>query len=289
MIFSALVLWRAGCCGFRPRQPGRRHVIAISPAVAADLKVLGLERRTHVIANGLDVGTYAPAAQDGRLLDALAGLPLAPPSCLRVGLVATYARWKGQAVFLDAAAELAKTCPGLPVRFYVIGGPIYRTRGSQYTKDELLQHAGCLGIADRVGFIGFQSDVVPIYRALDVVVHASTAPEPFGLTIIEAMACGKPVIATLGGGVADIIEPGRDALGIAPANSSLLAGTMRSLLEDSLLRASLGAEARRTVCRRFNQDRIGTQVLDLYFRLTALSIETLAPKESAPALSAKPL
>src|SRR5207253_2042316 len=83
---------------------------------------------------------------------------------------------------------------GLPVRFYVAGGPVYQTQGSQFSADELRGLAARLGLAGRVGFISFREDTAALYRALDVVVHASTQPEPFGLTVIEAMGCGRPVI-----------------------------------------------------------------------------------------------
>jgi len=59
-------------------------------------------------------------------------------------------------------------------------------------------------IENRVGFVPFQDNPADVYRALDIVVHASTKPEPFGRTIVEAMACGKPVIAAQTGGAAEL-------------------------------------------------------------------------------------
>jgi glycosyltransferase involved in cell wall biosynthesis len=87
--------------------------------------------------------------------------------------------------------------------------------------------------------------------------------------------------------VVDIIEPGRNALGVPPADASAMAGALRSLFEDASLRASLGAQARQTVCRRFNQDRIGSEVLDLYRQLAALSVATQTPRDSSPVLLAE--
>jgi glycosyltransferase involved in cell wall biosynthesis len=187
-----------------------------------------------------------------------------------VGLIDTYARWKGHDVFLEAAARLANIFRERPLRFYIVGGPIYQTRGSQYDQGELREMARRLGIADRVGFVDFQVNVVPVYRALDVVVHASTTPEPFGLTIIEAMACGKPVVASLAGGVADIIQTSYDAIGVSTGDEEGLVGAIRMLLENSQLRAELGVRARQTVCEKFAQDRVGPQMLELYRVLTAL-------------------
>jgi glycosyltransferase involved in cell wall biosynthesis len=244
--------------------------IAISRAVAEDLKTLPFAGPIEVLANVVNVDEFAPKAQDGALLDHLAGLPAADLSCLRVGLIATYARWKGHEVFLQAAACLRSRDHGAKphsVRFYIIGGPIYRTQGSQYQKEELQQLAQKLGVSDCVGFINFQQEVAPIYRALDIVVQASTSPEPFGLTIIEAMACGKPVVASLAGGVVEIIRPGYDALGVPPCSVPALTDAIDLLLSDSALRVRLGEQARETVSKRFNQERIGEHLVNIYSNL----------------------
>jgi glycosyltransferase involved in cell wall biosynthesis len=237
--------------------------IAISHAVARDLQTACITAPTHVVPNGIDVGEFAPGAPDGDLLDRLAGFK-PDASVLRIGLVATYAHWKGHDIFLEAAAKLSQEMPGCPMRFYVIGGPIYQTRGSQFDLVELQKMAHELGIIDQVGFIGFQREVAPFYRSLDVVVHASKAPEPFGLTIVEAMACGKAVVATMAGGVVEIIRPGHDALGVPPGNAEAMADALRVLVEDRELRLRLGANARQTVCERFDQNRLGGQVLSIY-------------------------
>ena len=82
----------------------------------------------------------------------MAGMPQAPPNTVRVGLVATLARWKGHATFLEAIARLPAH---LPVRAYIVGDAVYQTEGSQYSLDELRELARSLGVADRVGFTGF--------------------------------------------------------------------------------------------------------------------------------------
>jgi glycosyltransferase involved in cell wall biosynthesis len=97
------------------------------------------------------------------------------------------------------------------LRYFIVGGPIYQTQGSQYAAWELGGVAPRL--ADRVGFIPFQSDTASVYCALDVVAHASTKPEPFGRTIAEAMACGRAVIAMEAGGTAELFVHKIDAFG----------------------------------------------------------------------------
>ncbi len=164
--------------------------------------------------NAVDTDHFAPAEHDGAELDRLAGLEPAGPGVVRVGLVATYANWKGHDVFLDALARLPATGP--PVRGYIVGGPIYATAGSQFTRDELEQRAAANGLAGRFGFVPFQTDPADVYRMLDVAVHASTRPEPFGLTIAEAMSCGKPVVVSAAGGAAELFTPEYDGLGHTP-------------------------------------------------------------------------
>ena len=121
---------------------------------------------------------------------------------------------EGAGRFLDALARLPAAGP--PVRGYIVGGPIYATAGSQFTRDELERRAAANGLAGRVGFVPFQTDPADVYRMLDVAVHASTRPEPFGLTIAEAMGCGKPVVVSAAGGAAELFTPGHDGLGHTP-------------------------------------------------------------------------
>ena len=118
--------------------------------------------------------TGRPGPGDGPALDRASGLPEAPPGTLRVGLVATFATWKGHGVFLDAVARLPADSPA---RFYIVGGPIYRSAGSQVSLDELRAHAAGLGLGDRVGFAGHQADpAAAAGGGSDVVVTPARGP-----------------------------------------------------------------------------------------------------------------
>jgi glycosyltransferase involved in cell wall biosynthesis len=236
--------------------------VAVSEAVARDARPLLDNVPIEVILNAVDIERFAPGVGDGPALDRLAGLPAAN-RLLRIGLVATYARWKGQEVFLDAVTKLPAD---LPARCYIIGGPIYQTAGSQFTEAQLRQAIAARGLERRVGLIGFQTDTPAIYRALDIVVHASTRPEPFGLTIAEAMACGRPVIVAAAGGAAELFTEGRDALGVAPGDAASLAAAMGRLAEDVNFRQHMSAAARQTALTRFSRDRLGPQLLAAYHR-----------------------
>ena len=118
---------------------------------------------------------------------------------------------EGAPTFLEAIARLPAS---LNVRAYVIGGALYETEGSQVSIAELRETSVRLGLTARVGFTGFVDDPAPAIRALDVVVHASTEPEPFGLVIAEALACGRPLVVSLAGGAAELVTPGVDAIAV---------------------------------------------------------------------------
>jgi glycosyltransferase involved in cell wall biosynthesis len=241
--------------------------IANSAAVAEDARhVLG-RVPVHPVHNGVDTERFSPGPSEGGRLDSLAGLPPAPEGTVRLGLVATYARWKGQEVFLQAAARLRALHPSHAVRFYVVGSPVYRTPGSQYAEAELRATAHALGLEGQVGFIPFQSEPAPIYRALDGVVHASTRPEPFGMTIVEAMSCARAVVVSAAGGAAELVRSGHDALTFTPGDVEGLAGAMARLVREPELRARLGEEARRSVLARFTRERYAAQVRDVYMKV----------------------
>ncbi|HWH94452.1 MAG TPA: glycosyltransferase, partial [Baekduia sp.] len=128
----------------------------------------------------------------------------------RVGIVGRITPWKGQHVFLEA---FARAFPDPGVRAAVIGSATF---GEDAYERELRDKARALGIEDRVDFTGFVEDVGGELRRLDLLVHASVLPEPFGLVVIEGMAAGVPVIAAAAGGPAEHIEDGREGLLVPP-------------------------------------------------------------------------
>ncbi|GMU00298.1 hypothetical protein KH5H1_44180 [Corallococcus caeni] len=241
--------------------------IANSQAVGDDARTVLGGVPVHVVPNGVDVERFSPGPGDGAHLDALAALPPAPTGTLRVGLVATYARWKGHDVFLEAAARLVRQAPTLPVRFYLVGGPLYRTPLSQFSEAELRGHVERHGLTGRVGFVPFQADPTSVYRALDVFVHASTRREPFGLTIAEALSCGRAAVVTRTSGAAEALHDGEDVLTTEPGDAEALARALLRLLEDASLRERLASAARDTAVRDFSRERYARDILGVYRRV----------------------
>jgi len=252
--------------------------IAIAEAVGRDAREVLDPLPVEVVYTAIDLDEFAPGAGDGPWLDGLAGLPTAEPGVARVGLVAVYARWKGQDLLLEAAARIAAIRPGAKVRFFIIGGPIYKTQGSQFREDELRAQAESLGLGDRVGFVPFRRDTANVYRALDVVVHASTQPEPFGRTIVEAMACARPVIVSDAGGASETFTQDVDAVGFPPGDADALASAILGLLDDPARRERIALEARRSATARFARPRFGTEMAAAYARL--MKADRLSPSST---------
>lgn len=236
-------------------------IVAVSSSVAADIaQALRGSTPICMVHNAVALDHFNPCGARADL-DVLSGLPQAGSEVVRVGLVATAARWKGQEIFLRALASLPRTAP---VRGYVIGGPIYETEGSQFALAELRSMAARYGIGERAGFTGYLDDVASALRALDVVVHASTAPEPFGLVIAEAMGCGRAVVSSGLGGAAELIEDGRNALTYPYDAPEKLAATIMQLVSDRELRLRLGVEGRKSAEARFDRKRLGEQFTSIY-------------------------
>lgn len=217
----------------------------------------------HAIYNSVDLARFNPSGPRVDL-DALAGLPPLEPGGIRVGLVGTFARWKGHSVFLEALARLRGVAN---VRGYIVGDSIYQTDASQYSRHELQARAEALGLGDRVGFTGKVDDVSAVLRSLDIAVHASTEPEPFGLVIAEAMACGRPVVVSRAGGAAEIAQGG--AVFHEPGNSDQLAERVRELAGDAARRAVLGAEGRDAALRLFSRARLRDTLIPVYESLAS--------------------
>jgi glycosyltransferase involved in cell wall biosynthesis len=137
----------------------RALVVTNSRAVESDVLRVCPGLSTRVVYNGIDVEEFHPGPREFEPLAALAGLPVPHPDTLVIGLVATYAWWKGHRLFLEAAAAL-RARAGRPLRFYVVGGPIYGIERSELKLEELRELVRTLGLSEDVGLVPFQNDVV---------------------------------------------------------------------------------------------------------------------------------
>ena len=193
----------------------------------------------------------------------LAGRPGRLPGALRVGIVGRLAPWKGQDLFLRA---FARSFPTEPVTAVIIGSALF---GETAYEETLHRTVEDLGLTGRVEFRGFRDDICSELALLDIVVHASITPEPFGLVVAEAMACGLPVIAAGSGGPAEMIEDGVSGI-LYPMGDALgLSTALSRLAPDRALQDSMGAAAHiRTA--QFLPEVIARQVMATYLRVLDL-------------------
>lgn len=241
--------------------------LGVSRSVVADLQMTLPRLPVVCVPNAVDELRFFPGPSPQNFLESQAGLP--PSPALRIGLVATYARWKGHRLFLDAFCKAAAANGPDPLRGFIVGGPIYRTGGSQVSATELRRWIGEAGMSSQIGLVPFQLETMNAYRALDVVVHASTSPEPFGLTIAEAMACGRAVVVADSGGASEIVTHEHDGLLYEAGNVDALAAAMSRLSRDRDLRHRLSTEATKTIRRRFSPAIAQQLLVEAYRKVLA--------------------
>lgn len=222
-----------------------RSIVAISVSVRQDLLDKGLEAgRIVLIHDGIDPSrVVATAAHE----DARSKFSL-PAGALVVGVVGNVKAWKGQETLVRALPLVALQYPD--VHCLVVGS---------VADDDYMQRLQRLiaegNLADRVVFTGYQKYPAACMAAMDVVVHTSTSPEPFGLVVLEGMALGKPVVATAHGGPLDVVVDGETGFLTAPGDAAELAAVLARLLGDPDLRQQVGAAGRARLLDKFTAER----------------------------------
>jgi glycosyltransferase involved in cell wall biosynthesis len=182
----------------------------------------------------------------------------------RIALIGRISPWKGQDVFIRAAAEVRQSFPR--AQFYIVGSALF---GEENYERQVRDLTGSYGIPDLVTFTGFRSDVLSVIADMDLIVHASTIGEPFGQVIIEGMAAGKPVIATNGGGVPEIVEDGKTGILVPMRDASAMAEAMKLLIADRGLAADMGALGRKRVLDRFTIQHTARKIEAIYLSMAA--------------------
>jgi len=175
------------------------------------------------------------------------------------GMVGRVAPWKGQDVFVDA---FARAFPGGTQRAVVVGDAMFGEAEQAYAAG-LGARARALGVHDRVEFRGFRNDVWAELESVDVLVHASRTPEPFGQVVLEGMAAGVAVVATAEGGPRELITDGRNGILYPAGDVDRLAEILTELDVDASRRRSLG-EAAQARARDFLPEPIAERLEGLY-------------------------
>ncbi len=240
-----------------------KAVICISEAVRENLVSSGLgELRLVTIHNGLDPSSMRATKS---AVQVRAELGLAPDQPL-IGVIGNVKAWKGQEVVVRAMGLLKAQYPDLTC---VLVGDTARAERDYTRRIEAI--AADLGLSRRIVITGYRSNVADFVAALDIQVHASIAPEPFGRVLLEAMAFSKPVVASRGGAVPEIVVDGETGLLFQPGVPEDLARCLRRLLDDPELARSMGRAGYSRLRDRFSITANVRETEDLYRRLLATS------------------
>jgi glycosyltransferase involved in cell wall biosynthesis len=240
-------------CGVIPA-----YVIANSAATLRTLH-LGTRRNSSSIPSGVDLGVKTVVVRDRTQAPTPSGGGHSDPEIFRIGLIGRISPWKGQHIFLQAADQVHRRFP--KARFVIIGDALF---GEDGYHRRVRQLSAQLGLEEVVEFAGFRPDVQRAIAELDLVVHASTSGEPFGQVIIEGMAAGKPVVATNGGGVPEIIDDGQTGFLVPMDDAPALAEAICRVLADPEQAKAMGARARQRVMDHFTVEETARRVQAVY-------------------------
>jgi glycosyltransferase involved in cell wall biosynthesis len=219
------------------------RVIAVSESVAEGLRAQQIFPPEIIVCihNGIDVDRFEVSREAVQLNRA---------SGLRVGMIGHLARIKGQEDFIRAAAAVSARRDDVE---FIIAGEDKSRRGENRRQLEKL--IDDLNLRRRIRLVGWIDDVAELLATLDLFVSPARS-EPFGLSIVEAMAAGVPVIATRSEGACEIIDDGQTGRLVPIGDVAELAKTIDQLLCDPELGQCLSENARRVVRKRFSLDRM---------------------------------
>jgi glycosyltransferase involved in cell wall biosynthesis len=235
--------------------PARRTVACSAYVADAFRRAWHSRRKLLVIHNGVLLG--GSTVRNARTVRQELGIPEGAPVIV---MATRLQRGKGVHVFLEAAARVVTDHP--EACFMIVGGTLFGL-DKDYAL-ELRQQVDRLSLSPAVRFLGFQPDVFRFLSAADIAVHSSIEPEPFGMALVEAMACSKPVIASDAGGPREIIENGVTGLLVPPKDAEHLAQAILNLLDDPDRRIRMGQAGAARVRDRFSAERMVRQLQGLY-------------------------
>ena len=173
-----------------------------------------------------------------------------------VGIFGRIVRWKGQLEFVQAVLKAVRVEPA--IKAVIVGD---ESDSSRAYFDEVRNAIETSGLKHHFILAGFQQHVEQYYAAVDIVVHASIEPEPFGRVLVEGMAAGRAVIAADAGGPREVITHGVDGLLVQPGDVGGLANAIVKLAVDPDARSRLGSRGAATALRLAGIEAIAGRVM----------------------------
>jgi glycosyltransferase involved in cell wall biosynthesis len=234
------------CGQYRWGMAGAARLIAISNRTREDYVARGFHRdRIDVVYNGIAPDRWQSASIGRAEARAQLGLP---PDAFVVAFAGRLHPLKGIEVAVDALALL-------PNAHLVVAGRELPDGGGGSYRAELEQRAASRGVGARCRFTGAMREIALLFRAADATVLPSVAPEAFGRTIIESMACGTPVVASRIGGIPEVLTGEFAAHLVPPSDHRALAGRLAALAGWGARDPGLAARCQAHVARHFDIGR----------------------------------
>ena len=221
------------------------HIVVNSAATLEALQ-LPANRRARVIYNGivhdglpfaemLDEQGHTPPATAETLTAATSPDSAGDVAAPIIGLVGRISPWKGQDIFLRAAAQVKERYPH--ARFQIIGAPLF---GEEAYEAEVRELCSQLKLDENVEWLGFRTDVPQLIESMTILAHASKTGEPFGQVVVEAMMAKRPLVATNGGGVPEIVMDEQTGLLVPMNDAPAMADALLRLLDQPQWATELG-------------------------------------------------
>lgn len=231
-------------------------LFAVSKNIANVLLASGVDpQKVHVAYSGVDLQSSAPSS-DRESLRNRYGLDSQQPV---IGTIANIFPRKGFEYLIDALEAIRQTFPNICC--FIVG------KGDSSYLEKLQQRVRQKGLDSNIVFAGFQANVYDYLNMLDVFVLPSVL-EGFGIVLIEAMAMGKPVVATSVGGIPEVVEDGVTGILVTPRDSQQLADAVGRLLQDPQLSWQMGHAGRERAQRCFSREQAISRIQTLYQAVT---------------------
>lgn len=236
-------------------------IICLSNVIKDNMTKLGLTYpNIHVIHCGVDLKRYVIKEQADELrkkYDIESDAPI-------IGVVGNVKWWKGQETIVRATVELVKKYPN--IRCMLVGDA---PPADQTYKELLEKIISDAGIERNVIFTGFQTNPIDYMNLMDVVVHTSVLPEPFGIVTLEAMSLSKPLVSTTIGGPTEVVESGKSGILVDPGEPGLLSEALDKLLSDPEYAATIGKNGFERLQSNFTLDENVKRTMEVYDNIFA--------------------
>ena len=238
------------------------HHIVVDGAAIAEQLARSLSSPVSVIHNGVDTELFRPGLDGTKLREEL-GIPR---DHLVIGHAARVTPWKGQHYLIEAFARIADAHPNVTV--LIVGAPVFDNDSYQ---NELHRMTREFGLEDRVKFAGYRHDLPDVLAAMDVFAFTSIEKDTSPLALLSAMSCGLPIVAFDIEGVRELVDGDEQLVRVPVGQTKDLSNSLRKLIGDDQLRATLSRSARQLAEKKFSLKQYVNRIESVLLRVDSRS------------------